>query len=535
MSSNRDATQPFPHPPRPPKESFSIDPSGRERRRINVTTISQPTTAPEPQPAAMGPPLTDVHTANNQNIPGEWDYLLDRYRNDDDDEAMDLYGDQDTIMDEEDGYDSDEEEEPMDAMDIEGGTFQGKGPRGGKLSEAEVIAVIDDCIAQLTEAWYPGKVNAQDQPVNVHELLAKAESNGRREQLAKKSRMNVEYFGDRLNRMGDEILRSTWNHEKDVRRICSSLEATVESLEYERWLLNLYEPDGKDPENHVVPEIIDLGSAPDSSDTEGELGDAELVSATDRLSVGVHSLKTPSRPAQPPHSRPAPSPQSPPTPPPPSQRLPKFQKLQIDQPAPVRAQLHSRESPELASISTVAKWTWTDLVNTMDRKRIVMKIIQEMNGDDRETLRTRITTVRKQNLLMEMPHCVAMLLRGDKKIQGVLPRDLPKIVSFTRLFLSWWLADNYFRQEAEEWRLEELAQCLEEKSPDPEVFYNWVREIFEKTFSKEALTKPTAPSQSEIIVISDSDDEAPKLTPAPRKKRAQGSQLVKDAVVTIED
>lgn len=201
MNSNGNTTQPVPHSPKPSKESFSIDPSGRTTRRINVTNISQPITAPELQHAAIGPPVTDVHTLNNENYPGQWDYLLDRYGNGDDDEVMDLYGDQDTIMDEEDGYDSDEEEEPMDAMHIDVGTC-------GKLSEAEVTAEINDCIAQFTVNWYPGKVNAQDQPVHVQQLLAEAESGGRRKQLAKKieNKYRILWGPSKQIRKGDPAL-----------------------------------------------------------------------------------------------------------------------------------------------------------------------------------------------------------------------------------------------------------------------------------------------------------------------------------------
>jgi hypothetical protein len=169
------------------------------------------------------------------------------------------------------------------------------------------------------------------------------------------------------------------------------------------------------------------------------------------------------------------------------------------------------------------------LVQQSDRKRIIMKAVYEMSNTDRELLRTRITTVRKNNLLMEISQCVAMLLRGDSKMRGVLPQDLDKIVKFTKLFLSWWLADNYLHKKVEKLQLEELARCLEEKSEDPDIFYNWVNHILTNTFSKEALAKPHAPSQAEIIVISDSDDDAPKpkSTPAPRRMQTKGTPSVK--------
>lgn len=198
-----------------------------------------------------------------------------------------------------------------------------------------------------------------------------------------------------------------------------------------------------------------------------------------------------------------------------------------------RALSNNKESPEVASISTVAKWRWEDLVQQSDRKRIIMKAIYEMSNVERELLRTRIMTVRKKNLLMEILQCVAMLLRGDNKMKGVLPRDLDKIMKFTKLFFSWWLADNYLQKTVEKWQLEELVQCFEEKSEDSDTFYNWINHVLENTFSREALAKPYAPSQAEIIVISDSDDDAPKSkpkpksTPAPRRMQTQDTPPVK--------
>jgi hypothetical protein len=93
---------------------------------------------------------------------------------------------------------------------------------------------------------------------------------------------------------------------------------------------------------------------------------------------------------------------------------------------------------------------------------------------------------------------------------GVLPRDLSKIITCTKLFLSWWLADNYFQKEATEWRLTELSECLEEGSEDPQIFYDWVRYVLANTFSPKALSTPFAPSQAEIIAISDDEVEAPR-------------------------
>jgi hypothetical protein len=192
-------------------------------------------------------------------------------------------------------------------------------------------------------------------------------------------------------------------------------------------------------------------------------------------------------------------------------------------PPPPPSSVRPQDPPEEASYSTVSKWQWEDLVSSADRKRIVMKALQEMPSTDRELIRTRIHTVRKPNLLLEITACVAMLLRADNKIQGYLARDVVKIVKFTNLFLCWWLAGDYFSsgKEVPEWRLRELAACLAEGVEDPGIFCDWLRYVLDHTFSQEALDKLWAPSQAEIICISD-DDETVVVQSVARTKHKKG-------------
>ncbi|KAF2273839.1 uncharacterized protein EI97DRAFT_469319 [Westerdykella ornata] len=182
-------------------------------------------------------------------------------------------------------------------------------------------------------------------------------------------------------------------------------------------------------------------------------------------------------------------------------------------------------SPSTASYATISRWTWPDLVASCDRKRIVLKVLQEMSTSDREAIRSRIMHVKKTTLISEIKECVGMMMQGKEGIPGFLAKDVVKIVKFTRLFLCWWLAGDYFvhgdgeedglgrREKKEEkevpmWRLRELEQCLrDEETQDPRVFCEWVRWVMERTFSEEALAaeRRWAPSQAEVIVISDDE------------------------------
>jgi hypothetical protein len=177
-------------------------------------------------------------------------------------------------------------------------------------------------------------------------------------------------------------------------------------------------------------------------------------------------------------------------------------------PKVVRTRPPLGDAPEHASIASVSRWNWSQIEETQDRKRAVSRAIYEMNAEDREVIRQRLQKVGRTNMVREIPACIAMLSRGDKRMPGILPQDLPKIVRFTRLFLCWWLYGNLLQKDPSREELEELADCLQKRSPDPATFCDYVDTVLSTTFSVEALSKPTQPSQAEIIEISD-DDEPP--------------------------
>jgi hypothetical protein len=189
------------------------------------------------------------------------------------------------------------------------------------------------------------------------------------------------------------------------------------------------------------------------------------------------------------------------------------------------AQAFVGDVPENASIATVRQWKWKDLVETQDRKRVVSKAVYEMSSESREMIRSRLQFMGRVNMVREIPVCIAMLVRGDQRMQGVLPRDSPKIITFTKLFLCWWLCDNYFQEAPSQWNLEELVQCLEGDSPDPTTFCDYLNTIMATTFSPDALEHPERPSQAEVITISDDEDDIPHR---PVKRRKSSTIIVLD-------
>ncbi|RMZ70909.1 chromatin-remodeling complex atpase chain isw-1 [Pyrenophora seminiperda CCB06] len=167
---------------------------------------------------------------------------------------------------------------------------------------------------------------------------------------------------------------------------------------------------------------------------------------------------------------------------------------------------HTDES-QLASISTIRRCLLADLIEYSDRKRVVSKAISKLRADDRELIRNRVQLIGKMASTREITACVDMLWSGESKLRGVLPRDMPKILVFVNLFLSWWFCRDYLKgPKASKADLADLKLSIEDGSAKMDVFYDYVHTVMGTTFSEKALQHPERPSQAEIIEISDDDD-----------------------------
>ncbi|PSN70906.1 hypothetical protein BS50DRAFT_570342, partial [Corynespora cassiicola Philippines] len=450
-----------------------------------------------------------IRPATNEN----WDHLLDRWDKNDD-EILDF-----SVPDEDDG--DDEGDDVDDVEEISEEEVMETEVRGKRFTKEEVADVINEAIALFTNKWHTQQQGKEDE--RLSKALGRwqevgASGQDKQRELARRIKHNVEILTQRLDLMCGEICEQDWNSEGSIRRQCKVLEGTVEVLEHERWLEQVYDGwlnqvDGNDmpPSDGVQStqrvEIIDFGSGSDDSEENDQDGNVTCsTSSAPRAAGGATSELTDHQSVEPVinYLEPRRKPQEPAvnllTP---RRNVLLVQSFTSQTSARVSAPVWHGENPKTASIHAVTKWAWADLTRNTDRKRIVMKAIQEIDATDREMLRTRVNTVKKRHLLTEIAKCAAMMVRGESRMRGVLPRDNYKIVVFTKLFLCWWMADNAFKRETPQRRLEELLQCLEDGSTDPGIFYDWVRYVFAHTFSEEALSTPHLPSQAEVIVIDD--------------------------------
>ncbi|KAF1362044.1 hypothetical protein EJ07DRAFT_108179 [Lizonia empirigonia] len=490
------------------------DSDGRKRKRITPFV-----TAPAPSSRPLKLSNTRLSGFHGESLaePETWDHLAkwemaDASIVEDIDEGgyySDVSDISPSIVDET-GHESDEEID-----------FPPELPTGqpGQLSTAQITEIINDCIEGYATAWKPGKGETKrehdegesEAPV-VYDNIAlweEAHAAGQQEEFLEKYRLEAEYYQQRLHLLCEEISKDPGDTVASVKMKCRNLEVTVELLERANWFVSIYElspvADSDDDEEqeeeeenevplasnraglsavqscsysqqHSPSQVIDLGTPSDSSGSEDDHGQKTQAFSSASISTVVDTIEDPD-PAS----------------------------AEIS-PTTAHPQVPLGDAPEHASISTVRRWSWSQLQDTQDRKRVVSKAIHEMSPTDRETLRQRLQKVGRAAMAREIPGCIYMFLRGDQNMPGILPQDLAKIVTFTRLFLCWWLCGNYFEEIPLKSRLEELVDCLQQQSPDPGTFCDYVDTVLSTTFSPTALKDPMQPSQAEIIEISDDDE-----------------------------
>ncbi|KAJ8108758.1 hypothetical protein OPT61_g7949 [Boeremia exigua] len=523
------------------------DSNERKRRRITPTIL---TTAPLVGTAAAevaGPSTTPPGES------GTWDYLS-KWEAADDTVIGDIE-EEEHYSDVSDGSqktteDADDESEEGDSLPFENRTV-----RPSKLGTAKVIETINDCIAMYSEAWRPGKDEKQrktetgqaEVPVTYDPLKMweEAEADGQREALAERYRLEAEFYRQRLDYLCNEIAQDPGDTN------CKHLEVTVDLMERAVWLEGIYKlpPDtGSDDEaqdedfvlahrddppltqpssrsqyRNPPVQVIDLDALSDLSDS----GD-ENVSIGGILTTPAQAINSneAARSTQAHLSTPRAVVVN-------SIETPVTCSAVTASPAG-RSQGPLDDAPENASISTVSRWNWEHLKETQDRKRVVSKAIYELSSADREMIRQKLHGVGRANMVREIHASVDMLLRGDRKLPGVLPKDTSKIITFANLFLCWWLCDNYFQKEPSQSDLAELASCLRQGSSDPATFCVYVDVVLSTTFSHAALNRATQPSQAEIIEISDDEQPPSQLPERQKSNTAKPTNLEKSAAIVID-
>lgn len=432
--------------------------------------------------------LAEAHPESIEN--SKYNHLLHwEMLEEDQDFINELDEEEDDRDDEEDEANDDEiegtsEEDDDDDDDDDGDDDERS---GGKVSMETAIEIINDSMAKFTNKWdlathmrRMGKRKAQwEDPVRVWE---KAEAEGSRPRLIEEYRSIVETNESMLDNMAKAICLNLGT-KKMMKKACKNLGGLVDNLEEAKWYLSIYEVS---PENSSQDEDDDDEEQPQSLEQEEEVPtrpyseviDLGSSSPSPSLNEGMEEMASP-LPAKPSAASSA---------------------TAIFNAQNFRVPLGSK--PEMSSIRTISGWNMANLIEDKDRKRIVMKVFVDMGRAGQNMVRSRFRAVKKPNLLEEIRRCIDAEHRKEARIQGVLPSDMPKILVVKRFFFCWWFADDFMQKTPTEEQLDELVTELPH-CEDLAIFYDWVYYLIHKNLSIRAFHKRHAPSDAEVIVLSD--------------------------------
>ncbi|KAF2736945.1 hypothetical protein EJ04DRAFT_510674 [Polyplosphaeria fusca] len=332
---------------------------------------------------------------------------------------------------------------------------------------------------------------------------------------------NTKLIQNHLDRMCEEILHVNYRSEDRFRKQCEILQVTVENLQQAKFDHSIYAQDTEPEHVDVIMSNATYFKDNDSEEDEDEdeesiiegsptQDDVDFIDDTPHPVREVIHLDSSSDEDGPEHMeidderlRPNQNQNS--------QRPVVTASVEAHPTAPLvwpaldeissqpqeRGRLDDR--PEEASFVTVSGWDWNNLVDSQDRKRIVLKVLREMTEEERDIIRVRLQ-IRRQGLLNELAACTRMMSNKSQRMPGVMPDDTFKVVMWTKLFLSWWLGDNYMKKQPDQEQLRELLACLRTSMRDPEIFHGWVVHAMENTFRKGSYNWKAGPPPAAVII-----------------------------------
>jgi hypothetical protein len=175
--------------------------------------------------------------------------------------------------------------------------------------------------------------------------------------------------------------------------------------------------------------------------------------------------------------------------------------------------------PEQARRDMIASWEMGVLEERSDRKRIIVKILNEVDTKDLEVMKTRIKILREREFLDEMKRGIQCYINGEAKLSGVSKADTRKIVMFSRLYLCWYYANS-------QWWTERVSKEFpSNKYNDGHQFYEFLRAVLlgsDGTHTNGELRTPTKTQKKKMA-----NHESPiNVSSAPRSESDESDEPI---------
>ncbi|RMZ70910.1 SNF2 family helicase ATPase [Pyrenophora seminiperda CCB06] len=188
------------------KHSLDLSVSGfpsnvTSRKRRKITPVSTAPLSKRPQATQTATPSTGPAPEDPSVNTNSWSHLL-RWENDrDTDDIIDFAAEEELEEPEE------EDEESHDSLDEEDEVPEQSSSR---LTQEEVVNIINDRIEHYTTSWAPNKGVARGEEIDYDPVLMweEVESSGQREAMVQRYEMEHAYYKQRLDTLCDEIVKS---------------------------------------------------------------------------------------------------------------------------------------------------------------------------------------------------------------------------------------------------------------------------------------------------------------------------------------
>ena len=419
--------------------------------------------------------LEDAPAANEGAENSEWDFLIHRYPPKHDDDALPLYNDS--------GSEGKYEGSLVDELEVEDDERKKKASsKKNELTFDQVDELINLAVDGITGIWREKKLPQRKRI--AHKTWREGQGR-KRTTVIQMTKFEIERLEKRLSNLKRQIHAHVWIHPTEVRNQCGILDQTISDNLDLQWKLELWAMDeapkpiicvpkaqkilkplpdndadeSLDSESDHMDDFIEWDNRhetnePNSgSDSDRNLNDLESQLSNDaeeqarsaiqeanddkllkeehdtvednstyKSATGQHEVidltfysPTGMSPEQ--------SDQEPTTPP-------------------------HEPSPLCSSLSEIAEWTYKDLENGPDRKRLMLKLLLcKLDPDTRRAFVRRIDLLRNEGvlglkrLLDEALDCVR---KGSVRLKGLNEQDSSHVKALGRLYLCWMTGDHQF-------------------------------------------------------------------------------------------
>lgn len=171
------------------------------------------------------------YSGQNQESTGEWDWLLQKHRQQESEEEISIGGDSENGRDSETVATTDDDD--------------GKGPLAevedeeGRLPRSRIAELIDTEIDRCIVKWQD-KLPALEEKNAWSVWKEKKKSGKERDKLMNNAKAWIAHLTRRLAELREDYLDREWSNEQDVQRACGSLESTIEDRELRKWKISVW-------------------------------------------------------------------------------------------------------------------------------------------------------------------------------------------------------------------------------------------------------------------------------------------------------